>query len=633
MKYGVTIYSCLMYLGVALLSIPNSHAQEAIVADHTIVEKYKDIPAFWIEKVKSMWVDIPGESHSSGYRIGVELLETLDNRFSVNRTESGTPEGFTDKHLRISRATWTGSGWAYSYGEEDWYTNSNAIQATKNHITYANTHNLEIAAFGFGWCWDMTWHNSPGGTIDPVYQVRWAGSSVDGPEGDLRWGLDAEDKVLTGNSVSMDTYLNATQQYIDHVKSAGYSTKVFFTTGPVDGGGNTGESGYQRHLKHERIRDYVRAHGHILFDYADILCWDDGGNEKTVSWQDHGGTVRTYQYIHPDNMLDLEGNYVEDGDHIGERGAVRLAKALWWMLARIAGWDGRSTGHPTNDFDGDAITDTTVWRTATGVWYYRNSDTPNSYIAKQWGISTDIPVASDYDGDGYSDIAVWRPIRGVWYIRPSGSAGTYSTVVWGKAGDIPAPADYDGDGKTDCAVWRPDNGLWYILPSGSPGNYSVVRWGLSLDIPVPGDYDGDGKADVAVYRPNSGVWYYLPSISPDSFVSTRWGMSSDRPVPGDYDGDGKADIAVWRPSSGIWYRLLSGSGGSFSAALWGVPTDTPAPGDYDGDGKIDVAVWRSSTGSWYVLPSATPGTYLRTQWGRTGDIPISAATGILGSLP
>ena len=25
-------------------------------------------------------------------------------------------------------------------------------------------------------------------------------------------------------------------------------------------------------------------------------------------------------------------------DHIGELGAVRLAKAMWWMLARMAGW-------------------------------------------------------------------------------------------------------------------------------------------------------------------------------------------------------------------------------------------------------------------------------------------------------
>ncbi len=45
--------------------------------------------------------------------------------------------------------------------------------------------------------------------------------------------------------------------------------------------------------------------------------------------------------IHSDNMLNLDGTpHTEDGDHIGQRGALRLGKALWWMLARIAGWDG-----------------------------------------------------------------------------------------------------------------------------------------------------------------------------------------------------------------------------------------------------------------------------------------------------
>jgi len=46
-------------------------------------------------------------------------------------------------------------------------------------------------------------------------------------------------------------------------------------------------------------------------------------------------------------MLDLDGTYQEDGDHIGQRGAVRLAKALWWLLARIAGWDGVSNIEPS----------------------------------------------------------------------------------------------------------------------------------------------------------------------------------------------------------------------------------------------------------------------------------------------
>ncbi|MEJ5284847.1 MAG: hypothetical protein WHS77_07325 [Brevinematales bacterium] len=75
-----------------------------IIADHTVVDKYDTIPQYWIDQVKKMFVNIPGESHSSGYRIGCDLLELLDNRFQVNRTESGAPEAYTEAHLRISRA-------------------------------------------------------------------------------------------------------------------------------------------------------------------------------------------------------------------------------------------------------------------------------------------------------------------------------------------------------------------------------------------------------------------------------------------------------------------------------------------------------------------------------------------------
>jgi hypothetical protein len=46
-------------------------------------------------------------------------------------------------------------------------------------------------------------------------------------------------------------------------------------------------------------------------------------------------------------MKDLDGTYAEDGDHIGERGALRLAKAMWWMLARIAGWEPEGPSAPT----------------------------------------------------------------------------------------------------------------------------------------------------------------------------------------------------------------------------------------------------------------------------------------------
>lgn len=330
-------------LASILFAMPRDASSAPLVADHAVVDRYGDIPQYWIDQVKKMWVNVPGESHSSGYRIGLVLLQSLDPRFPANSTESGSPEAYTDGHLRVSRFRWSGSGWALSTGEEEWYTNAAAVANIKAHLAYSNTHGLAIAAMGFGWCWDMSWHNLPGGEIDPVFQVRWAGASVGGPEGDLRWGLDDGDRTLTGNSVSMDTYLAATRQFADYSSTGGYPTKVFYTTGPVDSY-NTGENGYQRHLKHEWIREYAAANDGILFDYADILAWGNDNTLATTGWVDWGGGARSFPTIHPDNMKDLDGGYVEDGDHIGERGAVRLAKAMWWMLARIAGWDGTAAG-------------------------------------------------------------------------------------------------------------------------------------------------------------------------------------------------------------------------------------------------------------------------------------------------
>lgn len=338
----------ILLLSAALaLSVAGAAGLPALVADHQAVAQYSSIPQQYLDIVKTWWVTVPGESHSSGYRIGLAILESLDPDYAVDILESGTPDSLPAGALRFSRATWgdlgSATGWRYGYGEEDWYTSQTARSRTAAGIRYCNTHGRPLHATGFGWCWDMTWQNGPGGARDSVYQVRWAGSSEGGPQGSLRWGLDAGDSALTGNSVCMDTYLWATQSFADSCATNGWPTVVFFTTGPVDGNDNS-ENGYQREVKHQYLRDYVLQDStRVLFDYADILCWSDSGQQHIAAWND-GGTPRYYPQIHDDNMLDTNGSYVEDGDHIGQRGAIRLAKAMWWMLARLAGWDGTPAG-------------------------------------------------------------------------------------------------------------------------------------------------------------------------------------------------------------------------------------------------------------------------------------------------
>jgi hypothetical protein len=342
----------------------------AIIANHDVVDKYDDIPQIYIDAVKKMYLNVPGESHSAAYRKGLELLMSQNSTYQVINTVDDPPAASDNQALRVNR--WVYNNGRYNNGlltgEQEWYTwhawnnpadtNYPAANATliKNHITYCHDHGIEISAIGFGWCWDMTSSNVPEdapSSSDNINGVlfRWAGASVGGPGPDgngntwnRKWGLDDADYALTLNHVNMDDYIQATEEYISYANLNSPNTRVFFTTGPVDADliatskcPENSESGYQREVKQQYIRDhfddvYPNA---ALFDYADILTYsDDDTDQYTNTWN---GT--TYPQIHPDNMGGTGTG------HIGAVGALRLGKALWWLLARMAGWDGNPESH------------------------------------------------------------------------------------------------------------------------------------------------------------------------------------------------------------------------------------------------------------------------------------------------
>lgn len=320
-----------------------------IVADHSIVDRYDDIPQFYIDSVKKMWASYSGESHSQAILRGLDLLEALDATYAVDThtyLEAGNPDGYTDANLRVSPAMWgdrsNATGWIYETGEEDWWTNATGIAQVKTGLSYCFNSGPQLAALGFGWCWDATREGVSAGT-DPMWGNRWYGKSIGGASGDLPWGITDADNDSSGNVVNMDDYLAAIQGYIDYCTANNIPTKVFYTTGPVDNweGAIPNESLFQGHLKYEHIRNYVRqSSSRILFDYADILCFNNDNELDTIVWDGH--VIPT---IHIDN------DYLHSPmtGHIGDVGALRLAKAFWWMLARIAGWDGTTTYYVATD--------------------------------------------------------------------------------------------------------------------------------------------------------------------------------------------------------------------------------------------------------------------------------------------
>jgi len=308
-------------------------SQSQIIADHSIVDDYDKIPAYYINEVKKMLISIPGASHSTAYRMGLVFLEQEDPTFQVNIDYE---EAYTNNYLRCNDI-------GRDFLDDEWYTwfawpeQERPEQATsvKDMIKRNYDNNRPISVIGYGWCWIMM-SSYTSQQYDEEHNVRWWGSTRGGPDSGIHgWGLNAEDYDITGNRVSMDTYINATLDYIEYCNTNNYPTKVTFTTGPVDK--YTGEQAYQAYIKHEYIRDFVKQDPtRILFDYADILCYDDNGQMNTETWTKDGITY-TFPFITDTNLGD------ESVGHIGKDGAIRLGKALWWFLARIAGWDGVTT--------------------------------------------------------------------------------------------------------------------------------------------------------------------------------------------------------------------------------------------------------------------------------------------------
>jgi len=243
------------------------------------------------------------------------------------------------------------------------------------------------------------------------------------------------------------------------------------------------------------------------------------------------------------------------------------------------------------DYAGDLVDNPVSYET--GWWHVLMSDVANHWSdAYKWGIKGDIPVCGDFDGDGVSDFSVFRPSVSRWYIY--GTRGSNLIKKWGIAGDVPISGDFDGDRVADFAIYRPSSGWWVVLPSGG-GGVIKTKWGIAGDVPVPGDYDGDGLTDYAVFRPDTGWWYIQGSTV--GIIRKKWGIGGDEPVPGYYDADGITDLAVYR--RGYWIVQQS-STMTRLVKKWGVAGDAPVAGDYDGNGRDNFAIFRKSNAVWII---------------------------------
>ena len=267
-------------------------AAEPLIIDHTCTDLSRILDDA-IDTVQEVikW-HYSHTSHGGQLTTGLIRIESSDSKYNINRSTGSLP---TEKGALCIKDGMTPI--RDTYNTPDDYFSSDWLRPYYAQQLLDLTDYAAVNVSAFCWCCQMNSYSE--GTVGSYLQAM---SNLENDNPDITF------IYFTGNA----------------------------QTGPENHYNQNLAQGYNRYLRNEQIRNYCVANNKVLFDFADIDCW--WYNESTEEWEQstyeywNGSENVTVPYEHP------HYNYNEAA-HTSYENCENKGKAVWWMMARLSGWN------------------------------------------------------------------------------------------------------------------------------------------------------------------------------------------------------------------------------------------------------------------------------------------------------